>query len=900
MKLEEGTLTRSMNNLRRVCWTAAESLSFVLFVSLIAVSLAGCLVAGVRIEPRSLTWGDVALGSQGAPQSITLSNIGTSQISIGNIAISGTNAGDFAITSKTCGATLAASSSCSVAITFTPTAPGTRQATLSIIHSGFSSSESVPLSGTASGKISTLTVSPQTLSFGAADIGSSTAAQTVTLQSDGTTTISINNVAIAGTDSGDFSIASNTCGSSLAGSGSCTIGVVFKPTASGSRAATLTISDSAGGSPHTVALTGSGNMPAPLAIAPTNPTVLVNATVQFSANAIVTWTASCGTISKSGLFTAPSSAGSCTVTATGTNTTPPSVSTPVNVTGGSTSGTLTVYPSSAAVFVGTDQTFQAQLSSVPDANPVTYSVDGVAGGSAAAGFITARGVYTAPNVAGNHTLTVQDNTLGTAATAKINVFSEVSVDYDSRSTTLHAINPNLFGAERMESLHNTADLDLVTAGGIRYVRIYAQIPIVFSTSTANWRAVDFLIQRFSDAGLHVMLQMVQTPPWLQPNPNPCGAGNTSAVPSDVNAWGTMAAQYVKHMDETFPGIVTDYEIWNEPNTTAFCSTNRPVDYMKLYAAAAPVMHTQAATDAQASGLPPARIGGPGTSGLQPGWVNEMLSDPVISQNIDFISYHDYLFNNHQTEAQWDTYNNGVVSVYERTQDSGAGPGHSYAFASRLVAAGKQPQGKNLPIYNTEYNLNWQFAKNCCANDPTFSPLWNSMFVADMLNAVYNGAANPPGHMVYFAATALPYFCLVGTIDANMDCAYAAGSVPEPYPQYYAYQLLGASKYLDLQDGGFMAKSISPGTDGNGLVVTAFYTKNLDAIVILNPNQNTLSNVTLNLNNTGLASAQGTLYQIVNGQTIQSSPISLQNQTGTSYTTTVTIGPHSVQAIAIQN
>ena len=57
---------------------------------------------------------------------------------------------------------------------------------------------------------------------------------------------------------------------------------------------------------------------------------------------------------------------------------------------------------------------------------------------------------------------------------------------------------------------------------------------------------------------------------------------------------------------------------------------------------------------------------------------------------------------------------------------------------------------------------------------------------------------------------------------------------------------------------------------------------------------------MNLNNTGLASAQGTLYQIVNGQSIQSSPAPLQNQTGTSFTTTVTIGPYSVQAISIHN
>jgi hypothetical protein len=552
--------------------------------------------------------------------------------------------------------------------------------------------------------------------------------------------------------------------------------------------------------------------------------------------------------------------------------------------------------------VGSDQAFQAQLSFVPDANPVTFSVDGVTGGNATTGVITAQGVYTAPNVAGSHVLTVQDNTLGTAATAKIFVFSGVSADFDSRSTSLHAISPAFFGTERMDSLHNTADLDMVKAGGMQYARFYAQIPFVFTTnSTANWQAIDFVVQKISAGGVHVMLQIVQTPSWLQPNPNPCGAGNPAVMPTDVNAWASLATQYVQHMDQTFPGVVTDYEIWNEPNTVALCdpTSSRVTDYMKLYAAAAPMMRAQAAADAQASGLPAARVGGPATAGLQSGWVSEMLSDPVISQNIDFLSYHDYLFDNHQTDAQWNTYN-GVDSVYQRTQDSGAGPMHSYVFATRLVAAGNQPQGKNLPIYNSEYNLDWAFLKNCCANDPTFSPVWNSMFAADMLNSVYNGAPNTPGHMVYFAATAVPYFCLIGQIDADMDCAYPVGSVPQPYPQYFVYQLLGAANYLDLQDGGFMAKTVSPGTLGNGLVVTAFYTKGLDAIVIINPNQNTLTNVTVNLNNTGLTSAQGTLYQIVNGQSIQSSSAPLQSQTGTSYTTTVTIGPYSVQAISIHN
>jgi hypothetical protein len=55
----------------------------------------------------------------------------------------------------------------------------------------------------------------------------------------------------------DFGVL-NACGSSVAAGTSCSIGVFFDPTASGSRAGTLTVTDNAGSSPQTVMLTGMG------------------------------------------------------------------------------------------------------------------------------------------------------------------------------------------------------------------------------------------------------------------------------------------------------------------------------------------------------------------------------------------------------------------------------------------------------------------------------------------------------------------------------------------------------------------------------------------------------------------------------------------------------------------
>jgi hypothetical protein len=622
---------------------------------------------------------------------------------------------------------------------------------------------------------------------------------------------------------------------------------------------------------------------------------VVNNTLQFTATTDVTWSASCGSItSTSGIYSAPSSTGTCTVTATEIGGTHATVSTSVKVTSSPSSGTLQIYPTSAAVYAGTQQIFQAQLSSVPDGHSLTYSVDGVVGGNGTAGTITNEGVYTAPTAAGKHTITVKDNSLGTSVSGTATIYSNVAVDFASRSTSLHQVPAHLFGTERMDTLRNTADLDLVKAGGITYARFYALIPTVFATQTPNWGPIDAVVQRVSAGGLKVMLQMYQTPPWLQPNPNPCGSGNLNVSPTDYTKWGQMAAQYIQHMDSKFPGVVTDYEIWNEPDTAALCtsSSNRESVYLALYKAAAPLMKAQVKADNSS-----ARVGGPATAGLPSSWVNAMLSDSVISQNIDFLSYHIYPFSNTQLGAQWDTYN-GVVSVLQSTQNSGLGPLDYYLTATRLVAAGKQPQGKNLPIYNSEYNINWDYAKTCCQNDPTYSPVWNGLFVAGGLNAVYSGAPNVMQHMVYFAATAHPYFCLIGEINANMDCTYPTN--PVPYPQYYLYQLFGSPTYLGLQNGGYMANSISPAYLGNGLVVTAFYTTNLDAIVLINPTGETLNNVPITISNSGLSSASGTLYQIENGQTINSSSVSLRSTGGTSYATNVTLQPYSVQAISIHH
>jgi probable HAF family extracellular repeat protein len=106
-----------------------------------------------------------------------------------------------------------------------------------------------------SGPIATL--SPTSEAFSTQAIGTTGAGKIVTLKNTGTTSVTITAIAIAGTNAGDFA-QTHTCGSSLAAGTSCSISVTFKPTASGTRTAALSVTDNAAGSPQKASLTGIG------------------------------------------------------------------------------------------------------------------------------------------------------------------------------------------------------------------------------------------------------------------------------------------------------------------------------------------------------------------------------------------------------------------------------------------------------------------------------------------------------------------------------------------------------------------------------------------------------------------------------------------------------------------
>jgi DNA-binding beta-propeller fold protein YncE len=105
----------------------------------------------------------------------------------------------------------------------------------------------------------TFSASASSLVFGQQQLGSRSAAQTLTVTNTGNAPLILDDVTLGGADVSDFDIVTDGCaGQTLAAGASCSVAVVFTPAAAGAAAATLAVSDDAQGSPQSVALSGTG------------------------------------------------------------------------------------------------------------------------------------------------------------------------------------------------------------------------------------------------------------------------------------------------------------------------------------------------------------------------------------------------------------------------------------------------------------------------------------------------------------------------------------------------------------------------------------------------------------------------------------------------------------------
>jgi hypothetical protein len=214
---------------------------------------------GVLSGPAALSFGNQNVGEPSLSQSVTFTNIGSAAMTIHSIA-----AGTGFKVSNNCGTALKGGASCALAVRFDPTALGPRSTRLVLSSSGIHPLLSLALSGT--GTAPEAVVSSTALNYDAQKVGTSSAAQTVTLSNNGSGPLTIQSIVATGSF-----VQTNNCGKTVQPGNGCTVSVVFSPSAAGAATGALTISDDAlpTGTKQVVSLTGTGATTAPsLTVAP--------------------------------------------------------------------------------------------------------------------------------------------------------------------------------------------------------------------------------------------------------------------------------------------------------------------------------------------------------------------------------------------------------------------------------------------------------------------------------------------------------------------------------------------------------------------------------------------------------------------------------------------------------
>jgi hypothetical protein len=215
---------------------------------------------GIAFFPTALAFPATTVGVASSSISTTVTNYGATTVSITGVHLQGTNIPDFSISGNSC-STLTQGAACTVSVSFTPLAAGVRQAGLLFTDTAPGSPQNVPVLGTGQSATQNISVAPADASFGTENIGAVTSAIYIGFTNAGTAAVTMTSYAITGTNAPDFAISSNGCptpGGLLNANATCYIYVTFTPSAAGVRSASLSVADSAAGSPQTATLYGVG------------------------------------------------------------------------------------------------------------------------------------------------------------------------------------------------------------------------------------------------------------------------------------------------------------------------------------------------------------------------------------------------------------------------------------------------------------------------------------------------------------------------------------------------------------------------------------------------------------------------------------------------------------------
>lgn len=215
--------------------------------------LTGTVATGpvANVQPARLDFEAQPVGG-GTSLAVTVNNGGDAPLVFGSTTVTGA---DYSVTSNACVASLAPQASCQVTVRLQPAGTGARAGQLAIASNAPGSPVLVPLAGAGSTGGILRVFGGTGGNFGPVVVGKpGVLNEILLLQNAGTTALT--GLALATT--GDFALAANDCGATLASGASCGAQVGFTPTATGPRTGTLTITSSSPDSPRVLPLSGTG------------------------------------------------------------------------------------------------------------------------------------------------------------------------------------------------------------------------------------------------------------------------------------------------------------------------------------------------------------------------------------------------------------------------------------------------------------------------------------------------------------------------------------------------------------------------------------------------------------------------------------------------------------------
>jgi Beta-propeller repeat len=191
------------------------------------------------------SFGQVAVGNS-ASKLFALGNYGAAPMPLGSFSL---NDSQFTQTNN-CPASIAIGTHCDVTVTFHPTAIGRLGPTLTASDPSGGVLRTLVLDAIGASDIDAF---PTLLLFGPQSVGTTSAAQTVTVRNVGSSNQTVNSITV----SGDFT-ATNTCGGTIAPGGTCTIQVMYVPTVSVLRSGSITLVSNPPNDTTVIALSGGG------------------------------------------------------------------------------------------------------------------------------------------------------------------------------------------------------------------------------------------------------------------------------------------------------------------------------------------------------------------------------------------------------------------------------------------------------------------------------------------------------------------------------------------------------------------------------------------------------------------------------------------------------------------